>query len=136
MFEVKRIAREEAKRLDREWRGFDEEIGIRWDKKKAALGAYANGKLAGCAVLTLAGGVGHIHRLMVAKPFRGKGAGKALLEKAERVCRDGGCHKITLKTSERHGSLGFYKRLGYCVEAELRNDRFKLTWYLLCKGLQ
>ena len=136
MIEIKEIPKEKTEFFEKEWKDFDEEIGIRWKKEKAVFGAFQNRKLIGYATLDVTGGVGYVRKLLVAKAFRGQGIGEALIKRVEDDCRKRGCHKLTLKTTERHKTaLELYKRLGYRTEAMLENDKFKLAWHLMSKRL-
>jgi GNAT superfamily N-acetyltransferase len=54
----------------------------------------------------------------VADDARGRGHGRALLERAERHARDGGCRNARLDTFDFE-ARGFYEKLGYAVYGEL-----------------
>lgn len=136
MLAIRRIREKDIKTIEREWDGFDETIGVMWKEERFAFGAFYDDKLAGYATLKITGGVGHIHELFVFEGRRGKGIGRALVQEIESFCKGKGCHKITMRTSERHkAAFELYKKLGYQTEAVMRNDKFKLTWYLMCKEL-
>jgi len=136
MIILKPVKKEKSGAFRREWETFDKEIGINWKERESTIGAFVSNRLAGYATLKMAGGVGYVGHLIVAQDFRGKGVGEALMGEAERICRKAGCHKLTVKTTEKHrAAFGLYKKLGYKTEAKLRKDKFKLTWHLLCKEL-
>lgn len=44
----------------------------------------------------------NIHDLAVTKPYRGRGVGRALLQKVEQVASERGCCKLTLEVLERN----------------------------------
>lgn len=129
MLKIKRVPKKETKLLDKEWDDFDKTIGIRWREGEFVFGAFQDGKLVGYATLNITGGVGYVHELFVSADFRGKGIGRSLIKEIEEFCKTKGCHKMTLKTSERHKTaLEIYKKLEYKTEAVLESDKFKLTW--------
>lgn len=65
-----------------------------------------------------------IESLVVAAGVRGSGAGRRLVEAAEKVARSWDCHAIEV-TSSRHreGAHAFYKRLGFADVCH-RSGRF------------
>jgi len=68
----------------------------------------------------MAGYEGHrgwINYLAVAPEHRGKGLGRAMMAKAERLLREAGCPKINLQVrSSNTEVIEFYRRLGYTVD--------------------
>jgi len=56
--------------------------------------------------------------LWVADAARGRGHGRALLERAEQIARNGGCRNARVDTFDFE-ARGFYERLGYRVYGEL-----------------
>ncbi len=59
-----------------------------------------------------------IEVLWVADGSRGRGHGRALLERAEQIARNGGCRNARVDTFDFE-ARGFYEKLGYRVYAEL-----------------
>jgi ribosomal protein S18 acetylase RimI-like enzyme len=56
----------------------------------------------------------NIHDLVVLPDYRGKGAGRRLMEAVERRARELGCCKITLEVLDRNErALGAYKSFGF-----------------------
>ena len=136
MTRIKEIPIEKTKMFERDWKEFDQSVGIQWDHKEIAFGAFENEKMVGYAKMRITGGVCYLHELLVAKTFRKKGIGKALLERVERYCLKNDCHRITLETSEKHQkALEMYKNLGYKTDVIMSNYKFNLTWYLMSKDL-
>lgn len=73
-----------------------------------AFGCYEQFRLQGCCC--------HIDTLVVDKDYRGKGAGKALVEIAEQYAKKQGATEIELTTAnyrKAHGTHNFYKAIGY-----------------------
>lgn len=55
-----------------------------------------------------------LENLVVDPGARGRGSGRALLEHAERVCREHGCTKVMLLSgAHRTEAHAFFERLGY-----------------------
>jgi GNAT superfamily N-acetyltransferase len=136
MISVKRIKKKMLKEFEKEWKIFDEEIGIEWKEKDYCLGAFNKKQLVGYVKFNICGGVGYLHKLIVKKQERRKGIGKTLIEAFEEFCKDK-CHKLTLKTSEKHKTaIKFYKKMGYKKETTLRNDKFGLKWFLMYKSVK
>jgi GNAT superfamily N-acetyltransferase len=120
----------------REWKAFNKEVGYSYKEDKYKFAAFEGRTLVGFASLEITGGVMYLAQLLVSKTIRGRGVGRLLIERAERFAREKRCHRIYLKTSERHiDALRLYKREGYRKIAELKNHTFHLTWYLLAKEL-
>lgn len=59
----------------------------------------------------------YIGELVVAADYEGRGAGRALVQKAERWAADCGLQRIRLTTgAANHGALRMYRSLGYAAE--------------------
>ncbi len=113
--------------LDREWaaenaRRFSRYEPGMWEERRGTLAAYKDDEVVGAALFTIQAGIGKINELIVAADHRGQGVGSALLTELEGICRQAGCHKVTLKTFWRSDPLRFYQRRGYMVEGVLRRD--------------
>jgi GNAT superfamily N-acetyltransferase len=72
--------------------------------------------------------------LAVHEDHRGCGNGRRLMERAEAVGRERGCHGVWLNTKALHAP-GFYERLGYEVFGSLEADPPELTRILYRKQL-
>lgn len=72
--------------------------------------------LAGCAGNTMYGSL-FIGNLWVSEPLRGKGIGTQLMQRAEQLAKERGCHFIALNTFDWE-ALDFYRKLGFTVELE------------------
>ena len=134
--EIKRIRKSEVKQFKDEWRLADKELGFDWNKKEYVFGVLDGKDIVGYIHISINGGVGYLKDIIIKKSFRGKGMGIGLMEFFEGFCREKGCHKLTLSTSERHkAALKLYKKAGFKVESKMKNDRYKVVWYNLCKFL-
>lgn len=90
----------------------------------------------GVAKCKIIGNTVRVLQLLVKSELRGKsGIGKMLLEKIEKICKINKWHKIRLSTSEKHNTIEFYKKQGYFIEAELKNDSFGWTWFIFSKQI-
>ncbi len=89
--------------VELEWDGMDEAAThlLAMDLEGAAIG---------CARLV---GDGSIGRMAVLKPWRGRGVGRALLQKAVSLYRQRGIHAITL--SAQVHAVPFYEKSGFKV---------------------
>lgn len=97
---------EQSVPLELEWDGVD-------DAAQHLLALNSAGEPIGCARLP---GDGSIGRMAVLKPWRGKGAGSALLRKAMLLYRQQGIRKLTL-SAQLH-AVSFYERAGFQVCSE------------------
>lgn len=89
-----------------EWDGLDEDA-IHF------LALNLAGEAVGCARLLTGGKLG---RMAVLKGWRGKGAGKALLQAAIAYCRQHGWPNISL-CAQKH-AMGFYQQAGFVACSE------------------
>jgi GNAT superfamily N-acetyltransferase len=126
--------------LQREWPAVDERTFGRYDEemwvaKRRVVAAYENGEAVGAVVFKMEAGLGKISQLIVAEGRRRRGVGAALMRRTEEVCRQEGCHKISLKTYWRSEAQRFYEGQGYVVEGILRRDLHGVDMCLLCKFL-
>jgi GNAT superfamily N-acetyltransferase len=120
--------------LTREWRRYDEEVGISWDSSHYHLAAELDGRIVGMAHFHIVGGVGHLDQLLVAKDRQSQGIGSHLLDEFEQRCRAAGCHKLTLETAE-YQARGFYEKHGFKIACIMRDNKFHYNWYLMEKAL-
>jgi ribosomal protein S18 acetylase RimI-like enzyme len=73
--------------------------------------------------------------LAVAEELRGGGWGRRLVEEAERLAVEAGCHGAWVDTFSFQ-SPGFYRKLGYAVFGELPDYPTGQTRYFLSKRLK
>jgi len=72
--------------------------------------------------------------LLIKEGFRQKGGiGSKILRRIEELAREHKWHKIRLSTSDKHQNISFYLKNNYVIEAELMDDAFHSTWYILSK---
>ena len=93
-----------------EWDGIDGEC-------EHALAVDANGEAIGCGRLLPDG---HIGRLAVVAPWRGKGVGGALLEHFVALARERG-HAIARLNAQTH-AIPFYEAHGFAISGEPFDD--------------
>lgn len=134
MTEIRPITEEDIKQFEQEWEESDIEKGISPHTQHLKYGAFINEELVGYTKIKIRGGVGNLSALIIKKDMRKKGIGKTLLKHFEDVSKEYNCHKLTLKTSEKHRiALTLYKNNGYATEATMKNDKNHITWYQLHK---
>ena len=75
-----------------------------------------------------------IESLIVPEPLRRSGVGRTLMEQAEAVARERGCHGVWLDTFAFQ-ALGFYQKLGFTVFGELKDHPLGISQYWLQKRL-
>ena len=97
--------------LDIEWDEFDE-TAIHLLALDEDAGAIA------CARILI--DKAKIGRMGVLKPWRGRGLGYAILEKAIEVCKSHGLQKVTL-SAQTH-AIKFYEKAGFVVTSEAYID--------------
>ncbi len=75
-----------------------------------------------CRVYTAADGCGHIGRIAVIKPYRGKGLGNRILSEAEKLIANMGMETSVLSAQER--ASGFYTANGYEKFGDIYYDEY------------
>lgn len=93
-----------------------------------------DGKIVGgCAGDNMYGGL-FVGQLWVTEELRGQGYGSKLMQQAETLAKESGCHFIAVNTFDWE-ALDFYKKLGYYVEFERRGFDKNSIFYFLRKDL-
>jgi putative acetyltransferase len=60
-----------------------------------------------------------LRRMYVRRDHRGRGIARRMLDRAEEACREAGCRRLTLSTSElQPAALALYRRSGYQLMRE------------------
>lgn len=81
------------------------------------IGAYENGQLIGCCILTrINAQVVQLRQMAVDAAFQGKGVGAAIVSFAEEVAKEKGCQ--TLLMHARDTVIPFYEKCGYQICSE------------------
>jgi len=81
------------------------------------------------AVRRLSPGVGELRRMWVRPPWRGKGAGRFLLEALEGVAREMGLSEVRLDTNEElAAALSLYRSAGYREVSQYNDNDFADYW--------
>jgi ribosomal protein S18 acetylase RimI-like enzyme len=126
--------------LGREWPPVNERLFGRsdpamWEVLRYVLAAYDDATMVGAAVLKVEGGLGKVTQIITAADRRGQGIGRALMSRVEEICRQEGCHKVSLKTYWNSQAQRFYSSQGYVIEGILRHDLHGLDMCQMCKFL-
>lgn len=136
--EFKFIEKEDIEEFRKsEWDKFNQEKGYVWDETELWLAAFSGKEILGYAYFSIAGGVGKLIGLIVKKEARGTGVGSKLMDMYEEYCVEKGCHKLTLRTTPEVMESAFllYKKKGFEIEAELKNDRFNFDDVIMSKRI-
>ncbi|MBI1372121.1 MAG: GNAT family N-acetyltransferase [Phycisphaera sp.] len=80
------------------------------------------------------GGYFYIARLWTASSHRNTGIGRALMEAAENIARERGCHTVYLNTFDFQART-YYEGLDYVVFAALRDHDPRLCRYFMKKTI-
>ena len=122
--------------VSKEWKKFNKEKNYVYDEEELEYSFIKDNDIYGYLKMKITGSVGYLSQIIVRKDKRKEGVGKELVKKFEEICKEKGCHKVYLETSERHEeALKFYERLGYKKVSTLKNHKFGFTWYILEKTL-
>jgi GNAT superfamily N-acetyltransferase len=106
-----------------------------WYEQTHEFAATHEGRVAAALRLRIAASLAHVDALVVAPEYRRRGAGRALLARAEEAAKYYNCHKMTLLVPTRSKSLEFFKACDYHVEAVLAQHTFKIDMAVLRKFL-
>jgi ribosomal protein S18 acetylase RimI-like enzyme len=110
--------------------------GFPWSPARLALALRDdNGHVAGGLIGEVQWGWLRIEILAVAENLRGAGWGRRLVEDAERLATEAGCHSAWVDTFSFQ-SPGFYHKLGYRVFGELPDYPIGQTRYFLSKRMR
>jgi ribosomal protein S18 acetylase RimI-like enzyme len=132
--------KEIAEFLRREWKPVNELMfghyeESMWEEHGHTLAAYESGRIVGAVVLKIEAGLGKVTQIIIAADHRNEGIGRALMDRAEEICRRQGCHKLSLKTYWHSEAQRFYQKQGYVIEGVLRRDLHGLDMCQMCKFL-
>jgi GNAT superfamily N-acetyltransferase len=87
------------------------------EKENMLIGAFEDEKMLGCCMLVEEKpGTVRLRQMAVLNDLQGKGIGRALMNFAENLARDGG-YKI-LSMHARKNSIGFYEKMGYNIKGD------------------
>jgi GNAT superfamily N-acetyltransferase len=87
------------------------------EKDNMLIAAFEDDQILGCCMLVEEQpGVVRLRQMAVLNDLQGKGVGRALMNFAENIARDGG-YRI-LRMHARENALGFYEKVGYKVKGD------------------
>ncbi|MES1217408.1 MAG: GNAT family N-acetyltransferase [Bacteroidota bacterium] len=96
--------------------GFDQNE-LEEEKEHMLIGAFEDDVMLGCCMLVEEKpGTVRLRQMAVLNDLQGKGIGRALMNFAENLARDGG-YKI-LSMHARKNAIGFYEKMGYKVAGD------------------
>ncbi len=89
-------------------------------------------QLVGVGLCLIIGNIVRLTHLLIKEEFRQKGGiGSQILRRIEELAHEHNWHKIRLTTI--HQNIPFYQKNAYTIEAELKDDAFNKTWFILSK---
>jgi len=108
---------------DAYWTAFDE---VTADPRSRLIVAELDGRVAGTLQLTVLPGLSRhgmlraqIEAVRVARPHRGQGVGRTMIEWAVRAARERGCGLVQLTSDKRRGdAVRFYESMGFTASHE------------------
>lgn len=106
---------------------------IEWNSKSFLFKATQDQQIIGVIEGRHESGIVYILSLIVDKVVRGKGVGKALLDKAISFGKKFGAHKLWLITGKGWEANKFYEKLGFEKIAELPDHHFHKDFLIYIK---
>lgn len=106
-----------------------------WESGKYSIVAKEEEKVIGLIQFVHDGGVIYLDNLIIVEEFQGKGVGKKLMLKLEKMAKKLNCHKIFLYTGKGWEAPKFYEKLGYKKTANLPNHFMHKDFYEYTKFL-
>ena len=96
--------------------GFDPKE-LEEEKSHMLIGAFEDEKMLGCCMLVEEKpGTVRLRQMAVLNDLQGKGIGRALMNFAENLARDGGYSVLSMHA--RKNAIGFYEKMGYKVASD------------------
>lgn len=112
--------------------GFTEQS--KWKMEEQLITARKDDEVVGVAQFRIIGGVGYLGTLLVKEEYRGHGqVGITLLNKFEKIAKDKGCHKLSLKSYFNSRASKFFEKNGYEIEGILKKDIHGADWVYMAK---
>lgn len=104
------------------------------EKDEILLGAFDEGKLVGCCMLSRSdNGSCRLRQMAVDQNLQKKGIGATLIHFAENIARDRGYRTMIMHA--RKSAVGFYKKFGYIVMSD-EFEEVTIAHYLMGKRLR
>ena len=133
----KKATKKDIKKFDeKEWHDLDiEHYGkrVEWKEKYFLFKATDDTKLVGYVSGKHESGILYIDNIIVAHDYRGRGVGKALIDKVVEFGKKYGAHKVHLSTGKGWKAEKFYQALGFKKICLLPNHHFHKDFVLFEK---
>jgi GNAT superfamily N-acetyltransferase len=120
---------------ERDWKSELWDFRVVWHEQTRDIAVRDGDMTVGALRLRIAASLAHIEALYVLPPYRKRGTGRTLLERAESVANYYNCHKMTGEVFHQHAAEAFFLHCGYHIEAVLPQHTFKLDVAVLRKFL-
>jgi GNAT superfamily N-acetyltransferase len=120
---------------DRAWRSELWAFKVVWFEQSADVVATVDGAIVAALRTRIAASLAHVEALYVDPAHRGRGIGRALLERCEQIANYYNCHKVSAAVFDGGEALRFLLACGYHVEAVLPQHTFKLDVAMVRKFL-
>ncbi|MDP9238332.1 MAG: GNAT family N-acetyltransferase [Chloroflexota bacterium] len=110
------------------------------DSDQSLVAGEIDGVTCGCVRVRFRDDGAWFGLLAVASPWQGRGLASMLVERAESLAGDAGCHTMRLDCAKEVGMPPFYESLGYAVERETAGsyygDKGPFTLVIMKKDLR
>jgi GNAT superfamily N-acetyltransferase len=120
---------------DRAWRSELWAFKVVWVEQSSDIVATVDGAIVAALRTRIAASLAHVESLYVEPAHRGRGIGRALLERCEQIGNYYNCHKVSAGVLNEGEALRFFLACGYHVEAVLPQHTFKLDVAMVRKFL-
>ena len=124
---------------DREWSIADKNHfwkSGRWIEDVHYIRAVDDNVILGILHYCIKAGVMEIVSIVVSHSMHRQGIGRALIEKAEKIAKQKGVHKIFLTTGVGWDAINFYEKLGYQNTGELKKHYLMQDLLIFSKELK
>jgi ribosomal protein S18 acetylase RimI-like enzyme len=120
------------------WNEFAMDTGNKLEENDFFFIAKKDSESIGYLNITITDKVANLNNLIIKKEYRNKGYGKEMMGFFMKFSKLMKCHKMRIKTCPERMPAAFhlYQKMGFIVEAVLKNDYFNKDWVILSKFIE